>query len=124
MKRDKLYIIAKHYTIVKDVPHGPTVTVKPTAYLLSLPPQASIAEVASYIESLEADLRQYTGASTSKRRQKVSTVEFELEIAQQFLADLKQGYENRDYRAFVQQSCGAFSSHYVKNLTACESDYE
>ena len=96
MKRDKLYIIAKHYTIVKNVPHGPTVTVKPTAYLLSLPPQAAIAEVASYIESLEADLRQYTEASTSKHREKVSTVEFELEIAQHFLADLKQRYENRN----------------------------
>ena len=84
MKRDKLYIIAKHYTIVKDVPHGPTVTVKPTAYLLSLPPQASIAEVASYIESLEADLRQYTGASTSKRRQKVSRWNLSLRLPNSF----------------------------------------
>ena len=96
MKRSRLCKIAKHFTIENNVPQGPTVTVKPTAYLLGLPPQAAIAEVTSYIESLEADLRQYSEVSTSKDREKVSEAQFELEIAQQFLADLKQRYENRD----------------------------
>ncbi len=96
MKRGKLYIIAKHYTIVRNVPQGPEITVKPTAYLLKLPPRDAIAEVQSYIRSLEGDLRQYSGSSTSERREKAREAQFELEIAQQFLADLKERYETTD----------------------------
>lgn len=96
MKRGKLYVIARHYTIVHNVPQGPEVTVKPTAYLLKLPPHEAIAEVESYIRSLEDGLRQYSGASTSEHLEKVREEQFELEIAQQFLADLKERYETTD----------------------------
>lgn len=93
MNRGKLYAIRKHYTIVKNVPQGPTVTVKPTAYLLRLTPDVAIAEITCYIEWLEGSLRQDPEASTSEDSEKVRKAQFELEIAQQFLADLKHRYE-------------------------------
>ena len=92
MNRGKLYRIRKHYGIVKNVAQGPVVTVKPTAYLLRLPPDVAISEITSYIESLEDNLK-CPEASTSEDSEKVRKAQFELEIAQQFLADLKHTYE-------------------------------
>jgi hypothetical protein len=92
MKRNKLYAIRKHYAVVRHVPQQPTVSVKPTEYLLRLPPHDAIAAVSNYVIWLESQTKQgFRGTQAKKKK-----MECELDIAQQFLGDLKEMYQNTD----------------------------
>jgi len=83
-KRRKLYSIRRHYTIVKSVPQERTVTTKPTEYLLKLPAASAVTAVDAYVRWLENQMGN-GGCSLSDKKK----LEFELAIAQEFLANLK-----------------------------------
>ena len=85
----------KFFTIVEDDPQGETVTVGPSEYLRRLQPHEAIARLKAHIELLEDDLRQYSHEDLDipERFVRARKLAFELEIAREYLAHLKQAHE-------------------------------
>jgi hypothetical protein len=87
------------YTLVKDNVSGGTVVVEPTPYFQGLDPSEAITEVKTYVEQLFEKLRRYSEMNQKDLRdlEEAHHLLYELEIAQQFLIHIRQGFAKKGY---------------------------
>jgi len=109
VKQNKLYAI----TVIDD-PEGPTVRVKPSEYLVERLPHEAVAELKAHVKSLEDDLARYSEAFSDEELkipenfEKVRKLEFELQIAQNYLIHLKEWSKSIKYVDFEKDNVDWF----------------